>query len=339
MYLVTYHIFFILDELHNQKQGGEMGEPTEMSDVTPNSQARREELMKRVGAGINKARVLGIDWSAVFEGPQRVEYIITAALGQSNVDPKIQYMFYAGINTPQAKNQYNSVGTVNKPQITTLNFLQALQKDLKSTFNFDIRYGKGGNSRIQIQGDAQRSQKYTEELQDMPTGKQCSQEISENNYYQYACHKMLVLAHTPDTFQATFNYKGIDQQAKNVTYHVYQIIKNLGFWDAQENPLKANPEGKIEIQVNADYLKGNYMSWAMTSKYGHIEMENVQIPRWTVGVVSFYSLWKPFERVQNYYTHQQYRRKYISTTSSYRLISFNDFLTTTFSPTVFDYFT
>lgn len=282
-----------------------------MSDVTPNSETRRQEFVRRAAAGMRNSRVEVADVSAVFEGPQKVEYIMTAALGHSNVDPKIQYLIYAGFNTPQGNSQYNAAGTINTPEITTMNFQKALQKDLKSSISFDIKYGKGGNSRIQIQGEAQRSPKYTEHLQNMPQGKQCTQDISGNNYYQYACYNMIVKAHAPDNFKATVNYKNVEQQTKNATYHIYQMIKNLGYWNSDVNPLKTTPEGKIEISANAEYIQGHYMDLALTSKYGHMEIKDVQIPKWTVRAMSFYNPLKPWERINNYYTHQQYKRKWL----------------------------
>lgn len=298
----------ISDKLQNQKEGGEIGEATEIKDVTPNSEARRKEVVKRAASGINTARVQVVDFSAIFEGPQKAEYILTAALGESPVDPKIQYAVFAGVNSPQGSNQVNAVGKIEKPEITTLNFLQALQKELKAKFTSDIKFGKA--ARIQIEAQAQRSEKYTEELQALPTAKQCTEEIAHNNFYQAACHKMIIMAHAPDSLEATITYNNIDHQYKNMTYHFYQMVKNLGFWNSDVNPMKNSPEGKVQIKANAVYTQG-ILDWSMTSKYGFIQMNNVPIPKWSVPALAFYQPFRFYDRVQNYYTRHQFQRKLI----------------------------
>lgn len=304
--IIDFLLSIISDKLQNQKQDGEIGEATEINDVTPNSEARRKEIVRRAASGINNARVQVVDISAIFDGPQKTDYTFTAALGESPVDPKIQYAVFAGVNSPQGKNQINAVGKILKPEITTLNFLQALQKELRTSITSDIKIGQA--SRIQIQANAQRSEKYTEQLKALPTAKQCTEEISENNFYQDACHKMIVMAHAPDSLEATITYMNVDQQFKNMSYHVYSMVRNLGFWNSEVNPLKTNPEGKVQIKANAVYTQG-ILDWSMTSKYGHIQMNNVPIPKWSAGALAFYEPFRFYDRVQNYFTRHQFQRK------------------------------
>lgn len=301
--------YLISDKLQNQKQDGEIGEATQVHDVTPNSEARRQEIVKRAASGINTARVQVVDLSAIFDGPQKAEYILTAALGESPVDPKIQYAVFVGVNSPQGNNQVNAVGKIQKPEITTLNFLQALQKDLKASITSDIKFGQTGH--IQIQALAQRTNKYTEELKALPTAQQCIKEIAHNNLYQHACHKMIVRAHAPDSLEATITYKNVDQQYKNMTFHFYDMVQKLAFWNSDVNPLRTNPEGKVQINANAAYTQG-ILDWSMTSKYGHIQMNNVALPRWSADALAFYEPFRFYDRVQNYLTRQQFQRKYLN---------------------------
>lgn len=262
----------------------------------------------RAASGINTAQVKVADVSAIFEGAQKTEYVLTAAVAESPVDSKIQFAAFAGMNTPHGKNQVNAVFKIEKPEITTLNFLQALQKELKASITSDIKFGQAG--RIQIQALAQRSEKYTQELQALPAAKQSAVEIAQNNLYQHASRKMIVMAHAPDTLEATITYKNVDQHYKNMTYHVYQMVKHLGFWNSDVNPMKMNPEGKIQIKANAVYTQG-ILDWSMTSKYGHIQMNNVPIPRWSARALSFYEPLGLYDRALNFYTRQQYQREYI----------------------------
>lgn len=282
-----------------------------MEDVSPNSKARRDAIVKRVVSGINTARARVVDLSATSEGPQKMEYVLTAALADSPVDNKVQYALFAGRNSAQKGNdQMNVVGTVNKPQTTSLNFLEALKKDLKMNFNFDIKYGKNNDGNIHIEGQSERSQKYTEALQNHNLAKQCSQEIASNNVYQHACHKMIVMAHTPDSIKASVSYKDVSPAVKYMVYRFYKIVEHFGFWYTDVNPLKTTPEGKMNIVVNAMYLE-NKMNLAMNSKYGEVNMKNVPISNVYARVLSTYSPFSPVERFSNYYSRHQYQRKYL----------------------------
>lgn len=296
----------LLDSLYNQKQSGEVGAPTEMKDVTPNSEPRRQEIMKRVASGINSARVQVLDLSAVFEGPQKVEYVLTGALADSPIDSLIQYVVFAGKNAQQGNFQVNTVGALKKPEVSLMNFQEALKKEIKVLFKHYIKYGK--DSVIEIEAQAQRNQRYTEELEKMPLGKMCAQQISERNLYQHACHKMIIMANAPNAFQATVTYKNIDPQVMNMTYHLYNMVRYFGYWNAEVNPVKRTPEGKIEINADVDFTQ-NILQWSMASKYGRIQMEDVPIPRWSAGAFAVYQPFSAYERVHNYYSRHQFQRK------------------------------
>lgn len=280
-----------------------------MEDVTPNSQARRDAIVKRVVSGINTARARVVDLSFIVDGAQKMEFILTAALADSPVDRKMQYALFAGRNSVQKGNdQINAVGTVNKPEITSLNFLEALKNDLKMTYNFDIKYGKTNSGNIHIDGLAERSPVYAEALQNHILAKQCLQEITANNYYQDACHKMIVMAHTPDYIKASVSYKDVSPAVRYMIYRFYKIVEYYGFWYTDVNPLKTSPEGKMDIVYNAMYLE-NKMNMVLNSRYGEVNIKNVPISNVYPRVLSIYSPFSPVERFANYYSRHQYQRK------------------------------
>ncbi|KAG6446639.1 hypothetical protein O3G_MSEX004534 [Manduca sexta] len=295
----------VYDEYHNQKNAGEMGPVTEEKDLSPNSEARRQSMAKRSSAGINTAKARVVDLSASFEGPQKAEYVLTAALSDSPVDPKIQAVFAVIRNSAHSgQSQVNGVAHMKKPEIEPFNSLQILDKDFQVTFQADVKYGPNGN--IHLQGQAQRTKKYAEDLKKHPQAKKCAEEIANNNKYQHSCHKLTLAAHAPDHFQMSINYKDVAPAYTNWTYHAANLAQHYGFWYTETNPLKRNPEGKIDIEVNNDYID-HTLSASMTTKYGHVRVSDVPIPKGSARILAIYHPFKPQERAANAYTRHQYQ--------------------------------
>ncbi|CAH2243727.1 jg8786 [Pararge aegeria aegeria] len=296
----------VYDSLYNLKNEGQMPEvASEMSDVTPNSPSRREELIKRVTLGINAARATVVDLSAKFDLPQQQEYVLTAAIGESRVDPKIQFALFAGRNSEQP-NQFNAVATLKKPaSISLMNFQEALQKELKMEFEADIRYNKKEN--IHIHGSTERTRKYVEELQKQPWVKQCIEEIARGNFYQRACHKAIVMAHAPDNFKFGVLFKDVSPVVNNAPYQVLKIAESLGLWKWEEVPNKMPRDGKLDINVDASYLTNTLNLDLFHSFYGRMHIKNVPIPE--VAPVALATYWpiRPYERVFNYYSKHQFQ--------------------------------
>lgn len=295
------------DQFYNQKQSGELGNADNRNDVSPNSGTRREEMVKRVSSGINSARAQVVDVSASFDGPQKQEYVLTAAIANSPVDAKIQYAFFAGKNSAQYGNeQINAVLKVTKPEISPMNFLEALKKDLKITYEADIKYGQKGN--IHIQGNNERTKKYTEQLKTHPLAKLVQQEIEKGNQYQLASYKMLIKAHAPDSFKTSVTYKDVSPYYMNLTSQAYKILKQWT-WNTEINPMKKVAEGKLQLEVQTSYID-NSLRFEMTSPSGVVRIDNVPIPKFAPYVMSVYSPFSMFERTNNYMTNYQYQRKY-----------------------------
>lgn len=298
------------DTLYNQKEAPQPLVATNIEEVAPNSESRRRDMVKRVAAGIKSAKVKVLDVSTTFEGPQKHEYVITAAFADSPVDSKIQYAVFAGRNSAQLGNsQVNGVATVHKPAVTALNFLEALKKEIKLTYEADIKFGQNGN--IHVQGQSERSKKYTEQLKEHPLGKKCAQEMEKKNNYLDACHKMIVMAHAPDYSKTLVTYKDMSVTAKNYFYRAFKIAEHFGYWYSDFNQLKTTQEGKLEVESQIRYLD-NLMNLVVNSRYGEARFTNVPIPKMTAGAFALYSPFQPHERVQNYFKRHLYQRGYLN---------------------------
>ncbi|XP_014366052.2 vitellogenin [Papilio machaon] len=296
---------FAYDAYYNQKQDGQYN-PTasDIKDVSPNSEERRKELVKRAVTGINTAKAQVVDFSVTFEGAQKVEYVATAAIGDSPVDDKVQYAIFAGKNSPQGNTQINGVGKHNKPESTTFNYQEALKKDLKMPFDLDIRYGPSGN--IHMNGQVERSKKYGDELKNLPLAKQCDQEIAQGNQYQRACYQMIIKSQALDSLRNTVTYKDVSPAVKNFVFQAYKIAESLGYWQTEVNPFKTLPEGRLEYSIEASYLT-NSLHLVLNSRYGEVQVKNMYIPDVAASVVSAYRPINTYERVSNHYSRQQYQ--------------------------------
>ncbi|XP_032524894.2 vitellogenin-like [Danaus plexippus] len=295
------------DTLYNQKETGVM--PITASDVkdsTPNSPSRREELIKRVIAGIQSSRAHVVDLSAKFETEQKLEYTATLAIGASVVDQKIQFALFAGRNSDQyGSNQLNAVGRVTKPlSDSPINFQKALEKELKMDFEADILYNQKEN--IHILGSAERTKRYIEELQKEPQVKRCLENYARGNYYQHDCHEAVVMAHAPDNFKFSVSYKDVSSGTKNAAAYAYRILDGLNLWRSDINMAKTLPAGKLELNVDALYWTRN-LNLIVNSRFGELRVNNIPIPEVTSRAVSMYLPISAYERILNYYTWHQYQ--------------------------------
>ncbi|XP_045456674.1 vitellogenin-like [Melitaea cinxia] len=297
----------VYDTLYNQNNGDKVPPVVQkVADVSPNSPSRREELVKRVTFGIKSAKAQVLDLSAQFESPEKIEYVATLAIGQSEVDPKMQFELFAGRNSDQnGPYQANAFGVINKPaSISQMNFVEALNNNLK--WDFEIDYANNQKENVHIKGTAERTEKYADDLQNHALGKECKQEMSKGNNYQHNCHRAIVMAHAPDNYKVSVTYKDITPMTKNFYYQLYRIIEGLTIWQSEISPQKVNSEGRIDLNVNASFLT-NTLCLALQTRLGEMRLRNVPIPKATAPFVAIYWPYTSYERVLNHFSRHQFQ--------------------------------
>lgn len=296
---------YFTDTLFNQKQSGKFGPASVVEkEVLVNSEARREEIVKRAASGIESAEVQLYDFSAAFNGKQKIRVsVFTAAIADSFVDNKVQGAFlFNGCE------QINAVFKVVRPKIAPLNFEQALKNKIKVTYEADLKFGNSDN--VHIQGLGERSEKYTEQLSNDPLAKQCLQETSKDNSYQKDCFKMIVKAHAPDYFNFNVSYKDLKAVDLNEISNTYGIFKNIFSWDQEEDVSKTIDDGKMEVVVQSFYYD-NYENYEFASKYGVLRLNNVKGLGYYPYAMAVYGPITKWERAYNYYYGYQYMREFV----------------------------
>nr|ABQ23674.1 very high density lipoprotein [Helicoverpa zea] len=289
------------DTLYNQKQSGELAPAALFKDVSANSQARREEIVKRAATGIESAQVELYDFSAVFEGKKKVEYVLTAAIADSFVDNKFQGVFFLS----SWQEQINAVFKVVKPKIAPLNFKEALKNQIKVTYDLDLKVGNQKN--IHLQGYSERSETYTEQLQNDPSAQKCLEETNENNTFQRDCYKLIVKAHAPDFFKASVTYedKELTPVALKSITEYYDIFKSRNSYTEEEDVLRTIENGKLEIEAQFFYEE-NYANYEFASQYGVLRLNNVEGVAYYPFGFAVYAPITAVERSYNYYYGEQY---------------------------------
>ncbi|XP_060807429.1 vitellogenin [Amyelois transitella] len=298
------------DTYYNLKEKAQdNSEPAKIDDDTPNSYTRHQQLVKRVSSGINTAKAQVLDVSASFEGPQKSSYVFTYAMANSLVDRKIHYAFYAARSSsqqPEANSQINGFGKVVKPEIWKMNFLEALNKEMKTVFEANIKYGQNGKGNINVHGYTERTKEYVEELKKHPLADMCQKEMTHNNLYQDACMKAIVLAHAPNYMKTSVVYKDVSPVVRNMFYQAYKMFEHYGFWYTQVNPMKVTADGKLDMEAKISYFEKK-MNLVLNTRLGEVRAKNVPIPRMSSGALAIYNPFRAYEHVYNYFTRQQYQ--------------------------------
>ncbi|KAJ8707492.1 hypothetical protein PYW08_010744 [Mythimna loreyi] len=294
---ITFSLFY--DSRYNMKQSGELGAASVMKDVSVDGEERREELVKRAASGVKSAEVQLFDFSTVFNGNHKEEYIFTIATAESFVDNKFQAIFFSNV-----KDQINGVIKVVNPKIAPLNFNEALKNKIKVTYEVDLKIGNSEN--IQIHGFGKRSEKYTEMLRNDPLGKQCLEESSQFNFYQRDCYKMIIKAHAPDYMKFNVTYKPLSPEFMVITQKSYERFKKLtSAGEYTQDLATKTDDGKLEIEVQSFYYD-NYENYKFTSEYGEFSFNNVEISGYYPYATAIYAPIDDWERTFNYYSGYQY---------------------------------
>ncbi|KAJ8707493.1 hypothetical protein PYW08_010745 [Mythimna loreyi] len=295
---ITTSLFF--DILYNQKEAGELGPAAVINDVTVNSEVRRKELVKRVAAGIESAKVRVVDISVVFDGELRKEFVLTGALASSVVDNKVQAVVFT-----KGGEQINAVFKITKSKIAPLNFEEALKNPIKVLYEADFRLGD--IETIHIKGFGERSEEYTEKLKNDPLGKKCLEETSKNNFYQKDCYKMIIKAHAPDFFKATITSKDLNSTDLNVPNSLEGLANYFVVLERHENAIpkmKAKDE-TIEFIAQALYYD-NQINYKIGTKYGFYRKSSTEAVALYPYVMVNYAPIYSWERYYNYFTGDQY---------------------------------
>ncbi|MDD9338892.1 MAG: DUF1943 domain-containing protein [Providencia heimbachae] len=136
---------------HPRSRGDSSEQLSVPSSTSPNSQRRQQELLQKVGNGIQNSRAYVVDLSAQFEGQNKADFVFTAAYGTSPVDKKSRFLFFYNQSPVQAqKYQVCFTAETKMPNVPTLNFREALKYDSTSRLDVSLNFGEKCKSGSEI---------------------------------------------------------------------------------------------------------------------------------------------------------------------------------------------
>ncbi|KAJ2940977.1 hypothetical protein O0L34_g13103 [Tuta absoluta] len=297
---VAYDTFYNLNEVAQEKLIASM-EPVKM---VMDGSIRRPLWAKRVASGISNARAQVIEM--YFKRPTGSLIRLAAALAESPIDKKIQYVF--SVRTGQENQEMlqtlaDGVGMVTRPDVTALNAQVALQKEQVANFEFDLKNIYGN---VNLKGKAIRTKEYRDALLKRSWAKACIEQIKQQNFYQDVCHKLIVMAQTPNSINIDVTYEFMWDIMKDV-----MRVSQKETWQRWEQvPGKDHNKTMkkmINIIINNDYLENNMNVKTNLDGFLWNGERDIQIPRSVAVALSSYQPIKPHERVANYYTGHLYQ--------------------------------
>lgn len=159
---------------------------------------RKQKLIKEASENISSPRADALDISLRLIGPTESSLVITAAVGQSNVDQKSRALLFASSKTTNGQDYYLSATLESKtPNVESLDYEETLKANTRREFEADMYYGKGNNensgnsqNRIKIQGNLEQTDDRKNEIRQSADAEACTKEARQNgNKLTSACRR------------------------------------------------------------------------------------------------------------------------------------------------------
>lgn len=241
------------------------------------SEDRRQKFVNIVNSGVETPNVVVVDIEAEFEGEQKREYGLTLARSRSYKDLISKYAFLAITNIHnKGLSEIEAVATVNKPQISVFNLVEALQRDIRTNFQVEVksRHNTKNTNKFVVKGHFDRSQEYTDKLKHSHEMKQCKKEMERNNYYQPTCRNNILKAYKANHLKATVTYE-TTSEVKNIARDLFTHLKGALYWYTEKRGnVQGNNENIIELETEISPYDYKY-NISLSTPIGSLYAKNV----------------------------------------------------------------
>ncbi|KAF6216357.1 hypothetical protein GE061_000698 [Apolygus lucorum] len=222
---------------------------------SPDSAQRKEQFLRKAGAGIQDSYAQMVDMSIQFNGEHKAQYVATAAYASSGVSEKNRFLFYIGMSPARNGKDYQIALDVEAkmPNVPLVNYRKALEADASSHISAQLNFGEKGSSgaQVSLQGKLVQTSERRDYVRHHPVSALCEQQMQQGNYIQQACRNATAAANMLDQYRFTINYEKVPESVKNATYKAYALARYFGNLYVSENIVNPNnKQGQVEIQVN-----------------------------------------------------------------------------------------
>ncbi|MDD9338893.1 MAG: hypothetical protein PV362_04390 [Providencia heimbachae] len=156
----------------------------------------------------------------------------------------------------------------------------------------------------------EQSEERKEYIRRLPLAKQCEEQMQHGDYQLPACQNMTAQANFMDLYTLSADFQNISPQAKNVTYKIYNAIRQWTNLYLSENIIDVqNKENKVELlaRFGLDY---SALNATLRTPHMMAQWTNMRVHPWFRPIVSMHPTMSVIERLGQKVLRGQYARKY-----------------------------
>nr|XP_023016640.1 vitellogenin-like [Leptinotarsa decemlineata] len=194
------------------------------------SSDRQQKMIEIVSAGIEKVMARSIDVSADFHGDHTMKYVLTGAVGKSNMDPKSRIIVsYKNSSDSFSAGSYEVHFTAKSyiPNTNALNMDYAFDTEPVADTDVEFRFGPSQEpfSKIDVQFRLRRSEERKQYLKKLPMYSQCRKEMKNGNYQMPVCVNMTMSANLLDNITMHVVSKNLKPESQEAIVTLYEAIR------------------------------------------------------------------------------------------------------------------
>ncbi|XP_055857779.1 vitellogenin-A1-like [Episyrphus balteatus] len=255
-----------------------------VSDIAPNSESRREEMIWNAARDMNQASAGLIDSALVFDGSKPAKFVGTIAQADNSVGDKTRVLLFGSAKTATggpAKQVYASY-IRNFANTPALNFYNAQKHNGKSNAKLTVILGEGGkpkNSKINVKIIMDQTNNYQQQLLQSPISQECERQMrEEGNNQMPACLKATYQANLLDQFHIIAETEQPTSDVKSFAQSIYSVLNHWGYYNNKLDQSKKGQPGKLDAKINFD-VRQHLMNMTIQLPTGQQNFTGLPIPR------------------------------------------------------------
>ncbi|XP_055922367.1 vitellogenin-A1-like [Eupeodes corollae] len=232
-----------------------------VSDIAPNSESRREEMILNAARDIKQATAALIDSALIFDGSKPAKFVGSLAQADNSLGDKTRILLFGSVKTANGgptKQVYASY-IRNYSNAPSLNFYNAQEHNGKSNAKLMVILGEGGkpkNTKINVKVIMDQTEKYQTKLLQSQIAQECERQMrEEGNKQMSACLKATYLANLLDQFHVIVDVEQPTSDVKNFAQSIYSVLNHWGYYNNRVDQSKKGESGKLDAKINFDVVQ------------------------------------------------------------------------------------
>ncbi|CAH0562627.1 unnamed protein product [Brassicogethes aeneus] len=260
---------------------------SQLAQTSLESDARQQDFIKMVSAGIKSVHTRVVDGQIEFQGQQTLKYTLTGAIAKSNVDPKSRFLVLVKSENQMKPFQLAISGKSQIPNTNGLDLTESLKVQPQINTQVKIAFGENlqqSASKINAEIELRRSESRKQYLLEEPMYHECKRQMQEGNRQLPACANMTIRANQLDDIRVKIQHENMKPESTRAIQHVYNALRYqmtvLPYVEIQESQQQDK-----QIYVKARFAP-NLRAINVTVQDGQeeITLKNVNVNEWFANV-------------------------------------------------------